>query len=86
MWDHYGQPRFQCFLCGQRRHCSDYADAQADLSRRWRHTSESTFSHVAIQISLRKNIMIVQIRIEVMVYLTCSISLVCFQTWNDTYA
>ena len=36
--------------CGQRRLRSDCADAQADLSLRWRHMSEDTVSHVAAHI------------------------------------
>ena len=38
--------------CGQRRLWSDCADAQADLSLRWAHGSEGTFSDVAALISL----------------------------------
>ena len=37
-------------LCRQRRLLSDCADAQADLSLRWAHMSEGTFSDVAFQI------------------------------------
>ena len=33
--------------CGQRRLRSDCTDAQADLSLRWAHMSEDTFSNVA---------------------------------------
>ena len=36
--------------CEQRRLRSDCADAQADLSLRWLHVSEGTFSHFAAQI------------------------------------
>ena len=32
--------------CGQRRLKSDCADAQADLSLRWAHMREGTFTHV----------------------------------------
>ena len=38
--------------CAQRRLKSVCADAQADLSRRWAHMSEGTFSHVVTHISL----------------------------------
>ena len=37
-------------LCGQRRLWSDCVDAQADLSLRWAHFVEGTFSHVADQL------------------------------------
>ena len=36
--------------CGQRRRCSDSADAQAGLNLCWAHMSKGTFSHVAVQI------------------------------------
>ena len=36
--------------CGQWRLWSDCADAQADLSLRWAHLSEGTFSHVVVRI------------------------------------
>ena len=38
--------------CGQRRLWSDCADGQADLSHRWAHMSEGTFSHVTSHIVL----------------------------------
>ena len=38
-----------CFSCGQRRLKSDCAYAQADLSFRWIHMLEGTFSRVAVQ-------------------------------------
>ena len=37
--------RYKVSSCGQRRLWSDCADAQADLSLRWAHMSEDTFSH-----------------------------------------
>ena len=36
--------------CGQRRLCSDYADAQADLSLRWAHMILCWFCHVLAHI------------------------------------
>ena len=38
-------------LCGQRKLWSDCADAQADLSLRWAHISEGTFSHVGARMA-----------------------------------
>ena len=51
---HFGKPRKGCKVssCVQRRLLSDCADAQADLSLRWAHISEGTFSHLAAQLSL----------------------------------
>ena len=43
--------------CGQRRLWSDCAYAQADLSLRWVHISEGTFSQVAAQIFINQNIL-----------------------------
>ena len=40
----------QVSSCGQRRLKSGCADAQPDLSHRWTHMSEGTFSHVASHI------------------------------------
>ena len=36
--------------CGQRRLISDCADAQADMSLRWAHMSNSTFFDVAVSL------------------------------------
>ena len=41
--------------CGQWRLWSDYVVAQADLSLRWAHISDGTFSHVAVQQIQKEN-------------------------------
>ena len=45
-----GRQGYKVSSCGQRRLRSDCTDAHADLSLRWTHMSEGTFSHIAAQI------------------------------------
>ena len=51
--------------CGQRRLCSDWEDAQADLSARFVHMSEGMFSHVMACLSVASFNTIRQNRIDI---------------------